>query len=737
MNLILTLLLLITSFAARADMASQANQMLSYFGSNCSINSGEWAQGAILSAQNLISTMESLRDDKDCKAAAGSVADIQTLQKFVASLESNTDQKEMMALTRQEQTLLLALGGTTDANELAVIRSELRQNQLKQAQFAGYSEFNNSNFRKSEEAMATLAINTQAFLSTLTANQTCLQNNTSILTTIAQLAGNVAASVLPTYGPLIKAGVELSGQVVEFARVSHINRHIKQTTIPLAATAYQCALETFSNQWCEAQDTANAVRMKQVPPENYEKDALWVGIKILDIDLPSILKWLRKVRAGSTPTTIAEAERQNRSSRREMRVRMADRFGQAAMLERKEDFEISQTAEARWQIVRKVILNILVNVLDDRDPSALFEVYNQFEAPYLLIGLKRDQFPQANGGIKDFAQFNPFGSDWHAPTPYIPSLDKLKINFDAWIAEANTNMQREILQVLQVSPLDAMDDAINDEGKYPTTPRKAIKVIVKFMQENMPTTFTTENHRKIYADTIEILTKIGALIDRVHDPVYMDLPGISPLEALTEISRLAQLNFGTALIDGRVTRSIRYTLNDIVIKRAQNPEDTTSQFLAADDIVKSIERVTPVSSVTATLDNVQAISQNSASSFVSLFGKTIRKSLEYYDLKAQHAQENNNPEAQMQNLRMKARLCMRLYTVDLWPKKVPFELCKGVQLKHANSKGPKSIVLTEAELTKPFHERVCEVRNFMRRSDIFDRYINRVSRSKKPSTVTR
>ncbi|MFZ4715577.1 MAG: hypothetical protein ACOYL6_17770 [Bacteriovoracaceae bacterium] len=723
MKLLITMVFLFTTLVSRADMTAQSSQLLSYFGASCSVN-GEWTKAAVGYAENLIEVMKSLRDDEHCKTVAGSISDITNLKDYVQKLQNESGQKELMALQKEEQVLLLSLSSANDASEKATISSELRNNQIRQAVYTGYDDYNNSQTKKSQEAMETLVINTQAFLSTINANQQCLQNNSSMLTGIASMVASVVSSVLPTYGPIIKAGVELTGQIVEFSRVKRINKHIRKISQSIASTAYQCALESISNSWCNAQDTVNAINLKEVPPIDPETDSMWTGVRILDRELPSLLKWLEKVRAGSIPTNSAEAERQNLSVRREMRVQIVNRFGKGTINENRGYFNDSTNDKSKWTYLRKMINAILTEVRKDNDPSALSEIYSSDYSPYYLLGLSRDEAPGNDGYLIDFSSFDPF-TQWPKGKPaFIPDLTAMEKRFDLWISIATINMQREILQVLQVSPLEVMDDAINDEGKLVTTPRKAITNILRFMKLNIPEKFVTENHKRIYEDTIKLLEKIAINIDDVHDQSILK----NPLVALTDISDLAQLRFGTVLIDGRVTRTIRYALNNLVVKHAGN-EDIASQLLAADDIVKSIERVTPNMNLTATraeILNSQSISQKSASTFANLFAKSIKKSLEDYDRLAIKSKEGPTGP----NRQMKAGLCIKLMTIDEWPKKIPFELCKGAQLMHIHPKGPRSVVVTEDELEKPFAERVCRYRDFLRRSYIFQNYQNHL-RSKR------
>jgi hypothetical protein len=723
MKVIVTLFMICLSQMTYASQAQQAGQILNYFGSTCSTN-GEWTRAATGHAQSLIEVMRSLRDNVQCRSIAATISDLSSLQTYVTQLSATSSQKEILSLRKQEQVLLQALSASVDISEQIMISAELRNVQLQLAKYEGYGEASaqNSDAVKAGQAMETLVINTQAFLAGITANQECIQSNTQILAGVASLVGSVASSVLPSYyGVLAKAGLELTGQVVDFARKYNINRHMNKISQSIASTAYHCAFESLSTHWCSAQDTMNAINLKELTLTNPEDD-MWIGVKIIDRELPSLLKWLQKVRAGSTPTTEAESERQNRSIRRETQVRTAEKYGQGTINGRRDLFATAPDPKAQWQILKSVIGNLVYGTQDGNPNSTvtpLDEIYPENYAPYYLLGIKPQDVPRGAGAayLEFFTSFDPF-TQWPANMgTFSPDLEEVERNFNLWISEAKGNIQRELQQVLQVSPLEVMDDAINNEGRNLTTPRKAISTTIKFLNSNMPTVFATENHKRIYVDTLKILNDIAKEIDKVHEANST----YSPLEALKAIATISQIQFGTILVEGRITRSVRYALNDLVIRRTDVNDDLASQLLAADDVVKSIQRITPNVNFTAyrqDISNSQSTIQNTMQEFADMFAKSIRKSLKLYDALAIKSGEGPNGP----NNQAKAALCLKLVSLSEWPKKIPFELCEGAQLQHINPKGPKSVVVTQDELAKPLEERICHYRNFLRRSYIFQNY---------------
>lgn len=721
LRILLSFKLVLFSINAYADKANQATQLLNYFKSSCSVVN-DWTNQALTQTQSMIETLNAIKNDQDCSSAAGSINNLQTIQMQLQQLQYSETQKEILALENQEQVLMNALQATSDPATIDSISNELRAVQTQLAGLNGYQSYDDSfqGMNQTQVVMQAMIANTEQVFKSLTSSQACWNNYPGVLSSVGGLAGSIVGAVSSSgYSIIINAAIELFSQVVTYARKWSIQRKINQAASPLASTAFHCALENMSKVWCSAEDAKHAIKLTQNVLTQDSDDALWVGVKIIDRELPLLLKWLKKVRAGTQPMTQADAERQNRAIFRETSVRTIPRTVQGIISQNTDNFATAGDASAKWSIQRQMIKDIVIAAAN-HNTGIFAELIPQSYAYYYLLGLSKEEAPFSDslGDYNPIDSFDPFTYFTNTlGRPFNPNIQIIEDQFDEWVRLATIKVQNELNQVLQVSPLEVLDDAIYNGGRPYPTPRDAIKTIIKFLHENAPQSFTFNHHRLIYLDTIDILNTIGTTIDQVFTEE------IKPSDALATISEVSKLNFGTVLIESRVLRSARYTLNDIVISRRSQGDNLASQLLAADDIVEQLRRYHPSgsSSLTSILEGInqaQTISQANLNTFVKQFGTKIKRILKYYDELAQRSGEGDNGP----NKRSKASLCLKLLSLDKWPKKIPFELCQGSQLTHTNESGPKSIELTLQALNKPFKEKVCRYRDYLRAAEIFEKY---------------
>jgi hypothetical protein len=705
--------------SAHADKAAQASQILNYFRSNCSMVS-DWTNAALSQTQAIVETLNSIKNDPECQTVSSMLSGLGNLQRELQNLQSNPQDREILSLQYQEQVLMQSLLTNTDPTLNIHISNELRSTQTKIASLQGYQSFDdaNSSFQKTQKSLQAVLANTNNIFQAVSANQSCWVKHPGVLSNVAGLGASFVGGLFSGGSSLLLAsGVDLLGQVVSYAGDFRIRNMINQAADPIASTAFQCALENMSNTWCSAEDARKAINLKQSVLTIPSDDPMWVGVKILERELPVLLNWLKKVRAGTLPSTRADADRQNRVIFREAMIRTQVRTVHGLIKENEDIFSTAGDLSAKWSIQRAIIREITGNQMLQN--SVFTEIYPTGYAPYLLAGISMADAPMnsVSGEYKDFASFDPFKFFADRGIPFQPSLTIISEQFKKWSDEADLKVQNELSQVLQVSALEVLDDAIYNGGRPFPTPRQSINVTRQFLMNNIPTVFEFNHHRLIYLDTIEILDHIAESIDNVF------AGQLDAKDALSKISLKAKLSFGVVLLENRVTRSVRYTLNSILTSRNRDYNDLASQLLAADDIVDQLKKYHPTgaSNLTAiiqSIDQAQTIGQGNLNSFTKIFGNKIQKVLEYYDRQAERSGEGNRGP----NKRSKASLCLKLLGLDKWPKKIPFKLCNGEQLFHQNPKGPRSVEITSTELNRPYQEKACHYRTFLRNSEIFEKF---------------
>lgn len=681
---------------------------------------GEWTNIAIGQSQSLIESLRSIEDDQDCKSASGIISNLNQMNDYFSLIQQNDNEREIMALQRQQQQLLLELGSTTDASLIETIASELRNVQTQLAILEGYQNYdaNFETLNETEAAMRNILGTTSTVFKTLEANQGCWAKYPGVLSSAANMAGGIASAFSSSgYAIIVKAAADLIGQVVNYANKWNIKYRINKEAHAISSLAFQCGTEKIIDNWCGAEDAKQAVVLKEtVLSQDYNQDNIWVGVRVLDRELPRLLEWLKEVRAGAEPTTTADADRQNRVIFREASVRTSKNKVKGILNENRDLFNSAGSRSAKWNILRRILVQISETT---KNASVLNEIYINSYAPYYLLGISQQDAPRNDeGGFQNINFYSP-------PTDMSLDLNLVDQRFGDWIILAEDTVQNELNIVLQVDALGVINNAIDNLG-IPTreTPRIALDRLKNFLANNIPTTFQNSSHRIIYQDTINTLDKISYNIDKVFDDEDPITPGI----ALVNINKEAKLTFGNIFIKNRILRSVRFSLNDIVIRRRNDGDTLASQLLAADDIINALNKYNANGSINLTalrlqISQAQSMSQQTLSNFTRFFGRKIKRTLKRYDKLAERSGEDDIGP----NRTAKAALCLKLLSVDKWPKRIPFKYCDGLMLKHPNPKGPK-VKITKTLKDLPFKKRACLYRDYLRKSLIFDRSRIRINK---------
>jgi hypothetical protein len=694
-----------------ADNATRATQLLSYFKSGCSME-GEWTSIAVSQAQALIESLKSIEEDEDCKSTAGVISNLNQMNGFLETIQQNPNEREIFGLQNLEQTLLLALNAATEPTEISVIASELRAIQGELAVLEGYQTFDgdSNSLTATETALSSVLGSTSSVFKTLEANQACWSKYPGVLSSAATMAGSIASGFSSAgYAIIVKAAVDLIGQVVNYSRKWNIKLQINKSAHPIASLAFQCATEKIADNWCGAEDARKAVVLKErTLSQDFSHDNIWVGVRILDKELPKLLKWLTEVRAGAEPSTQADADRQNRVLWRETSIRTAKNKVKGILNESEQLFQTASGRDAKWSILRTILIQITDNL---KNSGILTEIYSAAYAPYYLLGISKEDAPKIEGDYQSIIS-------WEPSSTIKFDLKTVNAKFDAWTDKAQITVQNELNLVLQVDALGVINNAIDNQGiPRRVTPMSALKRIKIFLANNIPTNFQTASHKMIYQDTILTLEKI---INNINS-VFATTDSISPATALININNIAKLTFGNIFVKNRILRSVRFSLNDIVIQRRNDGDSLASQLLAAEDIINSLNKYSPSGAMNLTairhqIAQAQSMSQQTLRSFTKYYGRKIKNTLKKYDVLAQRAGEDRFGS----NNTAKAALCLKLLSVDVWPSKIPFKLCRGMMLKHPNPKGPK-VEITEKLRDLEFSKRACLYRDYLRKSLIFDR----------------
>ena len=707
--------------------------MINFFSSNCPTQ-GQWTQTAINYAENLVSTLKAIQNDPDCKSLSGSLTQLQSLSSVVSRIGQDPDQKLLMSLKKQQEEALLLLSQTTDPAQTASLTTQLQTLNLKLAEARGNTLFNGDSNRTAGEAQALsqLVSGTNILLQQAAQNSTCIEKTPGVLPAIAGLTGSVQAALMTSgYSMVVAAGADLLNGVIEGIRKTRIAKKINRMSSAITASAYQCVMESLSNQWCASEDALQVVRLKgRSIVSTTVQTPLEKGIDLLNTDSKMFLDWLETLRAGTDPANQATASRQADVLDRDKQVRVARLTGLGVISENLPIFKNTAGDEAQWRVEQQVIITIVesfINSGGQGHSSPLSDVFGanaREQAQWYLIGIPDSQIPRDpnTGGRKALSSFawKDIPSIVGDPT-FKPSLSFVQGNMLQWVTLAKERVNTELSLILNLDPLKLMVNAATP-GLNHRSPYRSLVVLNEFMKAQTLPGATFGSFKGIYADTVTRLSVIEEQIKKVLQGQKADGDPFLAAAAITEIYKAAVLDNGTGFLGERIRWAIRLSLNALVTSGQSGiSQQQAAALLASNDIVKELQAISPdadLNLMARDIQNSQVVLESTLQAFVSEFGKGIRKSLEDYRRQAAQQGQSN----QGTSLQALSEMCLKLLAVPTWPGNVPEELCWNASLSSVFPEGPSSTVVTSDLIRASFPSRVCSYRDFKRKNRMYQFY---------------
>lgn len=685
-------------------------ELLSYFSANCRTQ-GEYTSAALADSKALINTLQSIAQDPDCRSVGGAVSQLGLLNQQLEKLaQVNATQTKIAELNAQEQELLIQLTATSDATALAEINSNLRLLQVTRAGLIGKEKANQDLMGPDKSmAMSNVIQIANASFSQLVGNQKCLQKNPSVLntaTSVLAAVGATAATVNPALGMGITAGASFLGETIEGIRRMSSSRAIRKIAdSTIAFEAYKCALETMSERWCQMRDAETFLAFKAAQRRRpIVNTNLGTAIRLNDREIPVLLEWLGKIRAGVTPTTAADASSQSTIFFREAMVRSALSSGVGLIEENRQIYNSYTNLDERWIFLRSIILQLTKHNPEMRSP--LFDVMPPGYSPYFLIGVADD------GGIRNDLGYIDF-STWQKPAGLNPTLDQVKEKYLEWVNSARVRVNQELSRVLQPDPLQTISGAFDrTENRWKISPFDSLVAIIKFLELTGP-----QEHdlafRRLYADTLK---KLKAIKEITETSVINNIVDISPVEQIYE---LAQLKYGTVVVQTRLDMIVRLSLLELLDNSSEADQIVVAQLLAAERFTETIAKMSGTDNlalIRADIKRAQPITIANLASFMDVFGNNVNRIL------AKLKNEEQWADKTVASAKRYARteMCFLLLSVPDAADYVDTRLCDGLKFEAVVAGGPETTVLSRSTFQKDLNDRACEYREFFRKSKIYE-----------------
>ena len=744
---------------ARADTALQANQLLGYFSAGCGTQ-GQWTSTALRYTNDLVETVKSVANDRDCQSISGALLQIQTLSTVLANYAEDANARELKGLQAAEHTLMVQVGQTTDSAQVAVLLSNLQATEVRIAQIGSYSSSDGS-YRTTEangRALQSLVSGTNLLLKQASLNQTCLLNNPGILTGVAGVAGSVSAMILTGGTSLaVAAGADILNGVIESARLAKLNKKIAKLSGSLTASAYQCVLESMSKQWCAGQDALRLLKIAgDASAHPGEGSEFQKGVNVLNVDSKVFTDWLDKLRAGSPPGNQPIANQMGQTRERQKQVLVARTDGLGIIAQQLPIFKAA-VDEDRWTVEKQVIKQIVTAFIGGPcytgacPTTVLADIFGSSAAaiaPWYLIGAETKNIPTNRNNNEPIdlstyslaslqAQIPGFTLDLNSEN----GPHSILRNMNAWIDLADKRVNGEVSRNVNLDPkLLVMYAATPDSTG--NSPYRALTNIIHFVADHPSDDAAIGSFDDLYRDTLQILRTIACNVQAVSTRVYSPRrlpkegycdqhPGESdPVKAIEAISRVALLENGTGFIGDRLLWALRLSLNEMIAKGTGGADaQDAALILAQGDALSALEFYSGTTNHTDIQTDVlkgQAAIQAALGNFTDLVGPGIARAIDYYvDMSAQMHEKSQGPNDHQVN-----EFCLELLASPFWPKAVDPNVCIGRFLISNESGGPTSAIVTADLIGADYEDRACKYRDFFDASSLYQNFHGRPPRDR-------
>ncbi len=710
---LLPLMIALISFSSLAEDIPGQN-LLSYFSANCRTQ-GEWTRSALADSTSLIEALKSIQTDADCKSVSGAVAQLGLLNQQLANLEkTNATQASIAEMNAQEQELLIQISNNSNADTLAAINLRLRELQVTRAGLIGKDKAQPdlTGPDKAQALSSIVQIANTAF-SQVTGNQKCLSKHPNVLntaTSVMSAIGATAAVVNPALGLGLTAGSAFLGETIEGVRRFRNSREIRRMADnSIASEGYKCALETMSERWCQMRDAEAFLLFKAEQRRNpIMETGLGQAIRLNDREIPVLLEWLNKIRSGVSPTSTADATRRNTVTSRENYIRNMESYG-LGLIEENRNIYQRQREEERWKTIRSLIKSLVPGNEPGFKNPLLEAVGSIGYAPFFLLGLAD------NGEIKNPKTEDYYTLDnWPKPETFNPTLDLIKNQYSDLILRARTRVNEELTQVLQPDALQTLTSGFDRMGnRWKLSPMDALKNLIAFLKTNPPRERDSA-FRKLYLSTTNKLEDIYRI---TGDAIMLEvLTDNTPVE---EIYKIAELRFGTVVLEARLEMIVRLALLELLESSPQADQIVVAQLLAAERFTETITKLSGtdnLSTIRADINRAQPITISNLNSFMDIFGNNVNRILN----KLKTEEETATGTIARSKRYARTEMCFLLLAVPNVDDYVDIKLCQGLKMNSVVKGGPETITITQATFNQDMNDRACVYREFFRQSKIFE-----------------
>lgn len=742
-----------------------ARTFLNSFNSFCP-TTGSWTANSLSATREIEKVLVNLRDDPNCQDIANSIAThTQNLSYALERIERTSLERDVFAVQRQQSDLLFLLDNETDATRIAEMETMFRSNQYYLSLEEGKLQYDQD--RADEYYQTNVMVNSANQLFQQAAlNQMCLVKSPTLLSSLSSIGTSFAAAMVTGGASLgFAAASNVLGYVFDFIRKSKINKDIQKLGQVEFISAYQCVLESLSNQWCQAQEASDLINLKMQYAKT-EPDTFSIGVRILNRELPVLIDWLGSVRAATDPQNTSISARQIDFLNRENKLEGWRLKSIATLGDQKEklpsNLNNDQNKERHFTLLKNAIAGMNPGSSspfgggnNDGPKNPILDTIDAREVPWRIAGIAKSDIPTTTdfGGNQVLADFNSFTAQTFLADPKLSQYYPLDVSvisrgIDELYEEASETLEIQRNNVLLADPEILFWDAetpVNVGDIRGISPLESIDTILEYFQAYfkveydglygqsnlgsqdedviaepqvdplcppLDEQFANSNRERIYIQTRNMLCGVKRQINLFAE---------EPNTRLQQISEIAFLEEGTTAIEDRIQKTMRVILTR-VFGHAEDQDRLPihAKLLVVDDIIEELTQYGKSNLSLQLLDIEESlqVSEMTLQNFAEIFSDGISKTL---GLVAQRASLSTNNQ-------LLSKYCSLLLAVPDWNtkdvEKIDLSVCENVELKSQWNHQRYGETITQQSFQQDYHHtrRGCFLRGYLRKEQYFQNY---------------
>ena len=733
-----------------------ADSLLESFRSFCP-TTGSWTTNSIAEMKKIQDILSAEKEDPSCINLGKAITNhVRGLTGALERIEKDREQRDIAGLQRQQMDILSLLDRESDPLKVQELKDLFMQNRLSLSLKRGTQDYDRK--RAEHEYLVNTIVNSSAeFFRQAVENRQCLINSPNILSGVISILGNLGAALSTGGTSLVFAGsASIMGNTFEYLRQSELDSLIRDFGQGVFVSAYQCVLESLSNQWCEAREVYELLD-KKMQTRVVKKDSFSRGMDIINRDFIVLSRWLNEVRVGTPPDSLAAANKQVDfvANFQKLDKWRRQSIGRINDIERQLPKHINSPEEKKRQfnLISKKLIPFLVPVRDaqllpgqhvNTLTHPLFEIVsNENILKWTLAGVPIADVPP----VKDF-QGNITHSLGFAPESHVflthPTLRShypFNINtirkvvqelysesIRLFLNQRSENLHTDIASVLA----DAKDEFYDSgaENIKNLSPVQAIDNIVNYFMENseMKQQGQTLSCQSFFMDYLagrfpQNNLPVELILCEIKRQIELETTDYS--ERLNKIFLVGRL--GSGLLTNRVQKKTKNILMNILVHRSDDYDfEIQQKLILADEIITDLNlyRSSPLTAMKFDIRSSLRISEGTLQNFAELFAPSLSATVKviYDKSKADSFYEQDM-----------AKYCSLLLSIPKWNTTPAMEemakeilpLCEGLSLRSEWGHKRKAFEFPFSlnKYKEPFsREKICHFRRFLRQELIYQSY---------------